>query len=1066
MHTRVYPLLQTRPAKTVALFLSITALTLTAIHPLTFGAMPDTPDGLLHLHRLVALDHAIRHGDLWPRYVPGLLYGYGAPLFNYYAPLSLYPLEGLHLLGLSFLDAFLVGMILYVFLGAWGAYLLGKAWGGPVAGVATAVAYTYAPYVLYDWPRRGAMAEFVALIVLPWVLYAFWRVATYGRRRDLVLAVVCFSAFIPIHNITALYGMGLLVTTSIFLWWVSPDPRRALVRLALVLALSLGLTAFFWLPALAETRYVYLGHASGGVGGVDFRDNFQTLGETLALPLTADLTQLHPPVRRTLGWPQIVLGVLGLALIIWPRVKLGEEERSRRRGWLVLVSIFLVGSVFLTTKASTFVWETLPLLHFTLFPWRLLGPASLFLAVLAGMGLASVFGRIHRPTVQATWVGLCLVVMITCAMPWLYGVYLPDPQAGTIVDTQNFERRTGWVAATSFQEYIPWWTTELPDANRLLGLYAQDEVIPRLQPNPNLSIEKMAWGTMDATLIFIADSDTTLVFDWLYFPGWWALLDGETVGVAPTGPQGFLGVDVATGVHILEIGFGPTPLRLGAMITSLVFLALMVGGLVLWERVQGSGEVVAGSQSDLQTWPVMIVALLAGVIIFSGKALIIDNIETPIKRARFANGLEAGLQTPVQIGFAHEITLLGYDLPASEVASGREAWLNLYWQLAGGMIEENYSSVVYLRDATGNIVLQTGSLHPADFPTSDWVPSFYLQERLTLEVPSATPPGEYDILAALYSPTAGRNLDVFDAGGNSLGVAAEIGTLTVTRPRRPARIGDLEIGVSLDSRLADDVVLLGVNSLPASSEVGRSFALVTYWRASGEPEQDYQARLIWLSGDDQVAAAAQHFPLVTGYSATQWSRRDVWKGIRLMYVPGRLETGRYDVAMQLVEVDGEPIGEPVILAQMEVSTPPRTFEMPEILVKADVEWENGIHLAGYDLPKQQVTQGNGLDLVLYWHPEDELTTGLTVFVHLVDSEGNIVAQRDQIPSSGARPTTGWAPGEFVADPYMLPIGPSVPLGEYRVRIGWYNNITGERIHLPEDDDFWVLPHTIQVIGGS
>jgi uncharacterized membrane protein len=164
-------------AQITGLLTAIGALMLSAIHPLTFGLMPVTPDGLLHLYRLVALDHAIRHGDWWPRYVPGFLFGYGAPVFNYYAPLSLYPMEGLHLLGLRFLDALMVSMIVYAILGTLGAYLFGRIWGGPIAGVVTAAGYAYAPYILYDWPRRGAVAEFAALMLPPWIygLSGGWR---------------------------------------------------------------------------------------------------------------------------------------------------------------------------------------------------------------------------------------------------------------------------------------------------------------------------------------------------------------------------------------------------------------------------------------------------------------------------------------------------------------------------------------------------------------------------------------------------------------------------------------------------------------------------------------------------------------------------------------------------------------------------------------------------------------------------------------------------------------------------------------------------------------------------
>jgi uncharacterized membrane protein YfhO len=99
-------------------------------------------------------------------------------------------------------------------------------------------------------------------------------------------------------------------------------------------------------------------------------------------------------------------------------------------------------------------------------------------------------------------------------------------------------------------------------------LYAESEVIPRLQPNDEIAIESMSWQTMGTALSFEAREDTSLVFDWLYFPGWWARLDGEPVPITPTTPQGFLSIEAKEGKHTLEIGFGPTPLRRGAVIAS------------------------------------------------------------------------------------------------------------------------------------------------------------------------------------------------------------------------------------------------------------------------------------------------------------------------------------------------------------------------------------------------------------------------------------------------------------------------------------------------------------------
>jgi hypothetical protein len=1029
-----------------------------------FGALPASPDGPLHLYRLVALDHAVRHGNLWPRYLPGMLYGYGVPLFNYYSPLYLYPSELLHLVGLSFVNALLASLALYMIVGALGAYLLGRAWNGPVAGIMVAGAYIYAPYLLYEALRRGVLAQYAALAILPWVLWAFWRLAKHGQRRDLVLAVACYSLLILMHNITALYGTALLVACCLYLWWTSPDPPQAFLRLVVALILPLGLTAFFWLPALAETGYVHIERVTYYVPVLDYHNNFQSLGEIFALPLTADLTQLHPPVPRTLGWPQIVLAVLGLVLILWPGVA-SPDEHERLRTASVLMLAALAGLIFLDTRASSWIWQIVPLMHYIQFPWRLLGPASLLLALLASTGVVMVARRIPWAAVRAVWAAVCLIAIMGYSLPWLYGVYLPD-RPTSIVDAQNFERETGWLAGTGEGEYVPRWTTELPDPARLIGLYAQNEVIPRLQPNLQVRVETADWELTRATLIFTARADTTLVFDWVYFPGWWARLDGEKALITPTNPQGLISVDVAAGTHKLELGFGLTPLRLGALIGSGLSLALTAGALMLpiYQPARKTvGEApqaqVLGQRSALA---VMIAAVLVGVLIFTGKVFLVDNLETPIKRERFANGLQAGLQTPVQANFNHEITLLGYDLPNNRIASGSSTRLALYWQLSGGMVSEDYSSVIYLRDAAGHIVWQIISQHPGDFPTTDWVPGFYVQERVMLQTPAGTPPGIYTIEVGLYSHSAGRNLDVFDAGGNPLGVTTPIGTLEVTRPARPARLHDLGYEQAVNASLVDELTFLAMIPLPESGEVGQPVAVIWAWRARSDPQQTYYARLIWLDEEGAVAASSPAVPPVTGYPTDQWRRGDVWRGVHLLYIPGSLEGGAYQVAVQLADTSGAPVGEYVEIGEMTVSTPERRFEAPPMTVTANVAWEDGVVLLGYDLSGRRVSQGDGLHLILHWQAQNEITQNLTVFVHLCDSEGHIVAQQDHIPANGARPTPGWAPGEVISDPYALFVNSDVPIGRYQLRVGWYDAMTNTRIRLLDGNDFWVLPDTISV----
>ncbi|GAG35601.1 unnamed protein product, partial [marine sediment metagenome] len=67
------------------------ALALVAAVPfLTRPGLPRQTDAELHVYRAAELGHALRAGAFYPRWAPDFYYGYGYPIFNYYAPLTYY----------------------------------------------------------------------------------------------------------------------------------------------------------------------------------------------------------------------------------------------------------------------------------------------------------------------------------------------------------------------------------------------------------------------------------------------------------------------------------------------------------------------------------------------------------------------------------------------------------------------------------------------------------------------------------------------------------------------------------------------------------------------------------------------------------------------------------------------------------------------------------------------------------------------------------------------------------------------------------------------------------------
>jgi 4-amino-4-deoxy-L-arabinose transferase-like glycosyltransferase len=75
---------------------------------------------------------------------------------------------------------------------------------------------------------------------------------------------------------------------------------------------------------------------------------------------------------------------------------------------------------------------------------------------------------------------------------------------------------------------------------------------------------------------------------------------------------------------------------------------------------------------------------------------------------------------------------------------------------------------------------------------------------------------------------------------------------------------------------------------------------------------------------------------------------------------------------------------------------------------------------------------------LYWEAMSPMVVSLTSFVHLLDRDGQRVAQVDKLPGNGSYRTFGWTPGERVID-RATPVRLDRCAGgeTVRVQVGWY-----------------------------
>ncbi len=566
---------------------------------------------------LVEFDAAIRDGAWWPRWTMDQALGYGYPLWLFYPPLSYYLAEAFHLLGLGFTAAVKATYLVGFLAAAWAMYTLVRRWWGPAAGFVAALAYTYAPYHLVDIYVRSALAEFMALAWFPLTLLTFDELVTRGGRRRVALAALAFAGLILTHTVTAMAFTPLLAATV--LWDLirlyvplagshqedassapSPQGNRAggtllrgnwfraldlsVPRLdgrtlaeragqALATAwLGVGISAIFLVPMLLERPFIVQEQWMHGTYQYQrhfvyphqfvspfwgFQHSVEGPGDGMSFQLGAGIT------------------VLALGTTIAALARPGRE-RGRVLFMAAATFVFLLSM----TSVAEPIWRSLSLLQLIQFPWRLLAPTAVTLAILAGAAVAFLPDGDARTS--AGVVGLLLIAAsLSYTVPQFTPVTPEDESALAIIRFETeYPDMVGMTA----------WTSTLPGDSPLVAQYREGRPLERLvmvRGQGQVKTTRVGGASVEGQVQ--ADGPATVQFLTYWFPGWRVWLDGKPIPSRPEGPYGLLTMDVPPGEHTVSIRMAGTPARHAGTGISAISL-LLTGTIALIPRRSREGR--------------------------------------------------------------------------------------------------------------------------------------------------------------------------------------------------------------------------------------------------------------------------------------------------------------------------------------------------------------------------------------------------------------------------------------------------------------------------------------------
>ncbi len=211
-----------------------------------------------------------------------------------------------------------------------------------------------------------------------------------------------------------------------------------------------------------------------------------------------------------------------------------------------------------------------------------------------------------------------------------------------------------------------------------------------------------------------------------------------------------------------------------------------------------------------------------------------------------------------------------------------------------------------------------------------------------------------------------------------------------------------------------------------------------------------EVTLYWLVGDAGDAPAAEAPSLRVAVEDATGTERGAWTGT-FPYRYGEWHAGDVVATWHQVAIGQDALpGQYSVRVAMDVPDSPATrltpggpapdFPLPQVI---PAEFSNGIQMLDIQT-RPAVGDRTRVIVDLVWRLTRPAEASYTLFVHLLNASGELVAQADTIPVAGLFPTDTWPVGVPVRDQVEIALPPGALAGRYTLALGWYNWRTGER----------------------
>lgn len=540
----------------VLVILFIIFSSLYTLKDLFLPGMYTSHDGPHQIVRAFYYHDLIKQGQFPPRYVFGLNYGFGYPLFifSYHMPWLI--AEVFNQFGLSIIDSvkmtFMAG---FIFSGIF-MYFYQKMLFGRLPAFVGALIYLFSPFRFSNIFVRSALGDATALMFAPLIFWSFDLIRKSKRinYRYIIFLALSLTMLLLSHAMIFFFYVSGLFLYGIYRLVFNRNKIRLIMSGIFSIIIFVFYSSFYLLPSFIERSYTKFSDTMGPLATVT---NFLPVSKLIYSPWGYGTVDAEfGPMSLSVGPVLLFIGIaacLGLVYISLKKRNISELKT----GYGFIFLLIFVSTIVMMLPQSLYLWQFISRYIIIDFNWRILSLTVFTTSILSGWLIYQMKSRKKLASV----LGLMLLILafytnrnhlkINQTLDWSVPFFL------------KLEKTTN-----SFDEYSPKW----------FDPHYIKEDAPKIAVSDRFTYEFITQKDSQYDIKVKVLKSGRLALNVLYYPGWSAYVNGKKVKIDYE-IKGLIEIPFEPGEYRLVVKFEKTPLRntadfltLGSLIITGVYL--------------------------------------------------------------------------------------------------------------------------------------------------------------------------------------------------------------------------------------------------------------------------------------------------------------------------------------------------------------------------------------------------------------------------------------------------------------------------------------------------------------